>query len=183
MDKFISNVELGSGDLFIVISRDALMTIKYILNIYNDMKRIEYVKDECDPRSVECWYNECPWNFFFYQKQDVVQNIPFIIGIQTPWMSSMMVRHLDNNVMSMDSTVSTNKYGVSSYLLFFYTSIQLHFNAYILYNYICFVCGIVSTLHFNGLWRTSQWGSSSLGDFFTQYYIWHMQMDVNINCG
>ena len=44
-DKFISDVELGSGDLFIGISRDTLMTRKDILNIYNDMKRIEYVKD------------------------------------------------------------------------------------------------------------------------------------------
>ena len=122
-----------------------------------------------------------PWKRFFYQKQDVVQNIPFIIGIQTPWLCLMMVKHSHNNFMSMDSTFSTNKYGVSSH--FFYSSIQLHFNVCILYNYICFVCDIVSTLHFNCLWRTSQWGSSSLGDFFTQYYKWHMQMDVNINCG
>ena len=66
---FISDVELGSGDLFTGLSRDALMTRKDILNIYNDMKRIEYVKDECDPRSVECWYNEFPRNFFFLQKR------------------------------------------------------------------------------------------------------------------
>ena len=64
-DKFISDVELGFGDFFTGLSRDALMTRKDILNIYNDMKRIEYVKDECNPRSAECWYNECPRNFFF----------------------------------------------------------------------------------------------------------------------
>ena len=121
-----------------------------------------------------------PSKLFFYQKQDVVQTIPFIIGIQTSWMHLMKVKHSHNNVMSIDSTFSTNKYGVSSH--FFYSSIQLHFNAYTLYNYICFVCDIVSSLHFNGIWRTSQRGSSSLGDFFTQYYIWHMQMDDNINC-
>ena len=100
------------------------MTRQDILNIYNDMKRQEYVKDQCDPKSVECWYNECPENFFFYQKQDVVQDIPFIIGIQTKWMRSMMVKHSHNNVISMDSTFSTNKYGVSSYLsqiLFIYS--------------------------------------------------------------
>ena len=122
-----------------------------------------------------------PSKLFFYLKKDVVQNIIFIIGIQMQWMSLMMVKHSHNNVMSMDSTFSTNKYGVSSH--FFYSSIQLHFNAYTLYNYICFVCDIVSTLHFNGLWRTSQWGSNSLDDFFMQYYRWHMQMDVNINWG
>ena len=147
-DKFIFDMELGSSDLFTGLSRDALMTRKYILNIYNDIKRLEYVKDECDPRSVECWYNECPRNFFFYQKQDVVQNIPFIIGIQMLWMCLMMVKHSHDNVMSMDSTFRTNKYGVSSH--FFNSFIQLHFNACILYNYICFVCDIVLTLHLIG---------------------------------
>ena len=63
-DKFISDVELGSVDFFTGISRDALMTREDILNIYNDMKRLEYVKDECDPRSMECWDNECPQNLF-----------------------------------------------------------------------------------------------------------------------
>jgi len=113
-DKLISDVNHGSGELFTGISRDAFMTRQDILNIYNDMKRLEYVKDENDPRSVECWFNECPEKFFFYQKQDVNQNIPFTIGIQTRWMRSMMVKHSHNNIISMDSTFSTNKYGVST---------------------------------------------------------------------
>ena len=80
-DKFISDVQHESGELFTGITRDALMTRQDILNIYNDIKRLEYVKDESDPTSVECWYNNSPESFFFYQKQDVIQNIPFIIGI------------------------------------------------------------------------------------------------------
>ena len=115
-DKFISDVQHESGELFTGITRDALMTRQDILNIYNDIKRLEYVKDESDPTSVECWYNDSPESFFFYQKQDVIQNIPFIIGIQTKWMCSMMIKHSHNNVISMDSTFSTNKYGVSTYL-------------------------------------------------------------------
>ena len=54
-----------------------------------------------------------PSKLFSLPKQDV-QNIPFIIGMQTPWVHLMMVKHSHNNVMSMDSTFSTNKYGVSS---------------------------------------------------------------------
>lgn len=115
-DMFISDVAQESGELFTGISRDSLMTRKDISNVYNDMKWIEYVKDESDPLSVECWYNQCPENFFFFQKQDVGENVPFMIGIQTPWMRSIMVKHSHNNVMSMDSTFSTNKYGVSTYL-------------------------------------------------------------------
>ena len=79
------------------------------------MKRLEYVKDQNDPTSVGCWYNESPNSFFFYQKQDVAQSVPFIIGIQTVWMCSMMTQHSNNSVISMDSTFSTNKYGVSTY--------------------------------------------------------------------
>ena len=59
-DMFISDVAQESGELFMGISLDSLMTRKYISNVYNDMKRIEYVKDESDPLSVECWYNQCP---------------------------------------------------------------------------------------------------------------------------
>ena len=113
-DQLIYDVKHRSGELFTWVSRDAFMTRQDILNIYNDMKRLEYVKDENDPRSVECWFNECPKKFFFYQKQDVNQNIPFTIGIQTRWMRSMMVKHSHNNIISMDSTFSTNKYGVST---------------------------------------------------------------------
>ena len=113
---FISDVAQESGELFTGISRDSLMTRKDISNVYNDMKLIEYVKDESDPLSVECWYNQFPEIFFFFQKQDVGENVPFMIGIQTSWMRSIMVKHLHTNVMSMDLTFSTNKYGVSTYL-------------------------------------------------------------------
>jgi len=71
------------------------------------------MKDDSDPTSVKCWYNQFLDCFFFYQKQDIVKNIPFIIGIQTNWMCSMMVTHSHNNVMSMDSTFSTNMYAVN----------------------------------------------------------------------
>ena len=91
-DKFISDVEHQSGQLFTGTSRDTLMTRQDILNMYNDLKRQEYVKDQSDPTSVDCWYNQYSDKFFFYQQQDVVKNVPFIIGIQTSWMSSMMVK-------------------------------------------------------------------------------------------
>ena len=116
-DKFISDVEHQSGQLFTGTTQDTLMTRQDILNMYNDLKRKEYVKDESNPTSVDCWYNQYSDKFFFYQQQDVVQNVPFIIGIQTSWMRSMMVKYSHNNVISMDSTFSTNIYGVSTYLV------------------------------------------------------------------
>jgi len=41
-DKFISDVEHGSGELFTGVTRDALMTRKDVLNIYNSIRRQEY---------------------------------------------------------------------------------------------------------------------------------------------
>ena len=74
------------------------MTSPNILNIYNDTIQIEYVKDQSDPNGVEGWYKECP-ECFFYQKKVHVKNIPFIICIQTKWMSSMMLKHSHNNII------------------------------------------------------------------------------------
>ena len=54
-DKFIYDVEHQSGQLFTGTICDTLMTRKYILNMYNDLKRQEYVKDQSDPTSVDCW--------------------------------------------------------------------------------------------------------------------------------
>ena len=85
-DKLIHDVEYEVGPLFTGIARDALETRQDILNMYNDIKRQEYVKDQSDPTSVDCWYNQFLDKLFFYQQQDVMQNIPTILGIQTSWM-------------------------------------------------------------------------------------------------
>lgn len=41
-EKFISDVKHGSGELFTGVTRDALMTRKDVLNIYNSIRRQEY---------------------------------------------------------------------------------------------------------------------------------------------
>lgn len=64
MEKFILEVGQESSELFTGITRDALMTRQDILNMYNDQKRQEYVKDQSDPTCVECWFNECLDKFF-----------------------------------------------------------------------------------------------------------------------
>ena len=115
-DKFISDVKDGSGELYTGIPRDTYMTKKDISNIYKDIIRLEYVKDQSDPKRVECRYKGHRESFFFYQKEDIVENIPFTIGIQTKWMCSMMLKYSHNNIISMDPTFSTNKYGVNTYL-------------------------------------------------------------------
>ena len=65
-----------------------------------------------DEMSVNLWYQRNQDDFFFYQKPNGA-NIPFIAGIQTKWMLETMVKLSHNSLIAMDSTFSTNKYGVS----------------------------------------------------------------------
>ena len=115
-DKFICEVKDRSGDLYRGIPRNTCMTRKGISNIYNDTIRLEYVKDQSDPKRVEWRYKEQRESFFFYQKQYIVENIPFTIGIQTKWMCSMMLKYSHDNIISMDSTLFKINYGGSTNL-------------------------------------------------------------------
>lgn len=87
-------------------------------------------KNENDAKSVSLWHVEEKDNFFYYKTLNSGENIPFIIGIQTPWMQEMMVRYSHNSIIAMDSTFSTNKYGVSlptSTILIHFSLVHLKF--------------------------------------------------------
>lgn len=62
-EKFIFDLRYGSGELFTGAPRDSFMTRKDVSNMYNNIKRLEYVKHENDPMSVDCWVSECPRAF------------------------------------------------------------------------------------------------------------------------
>ena len=66
--------------------------------------------------SVNLWYEQHTDDIFFYQKPNG-KDVPFIIGIQTKWMLENMVKLSHNSLIAMDSTFSTNKYGVSVMLM------------------------------------------------------------------
>ena len=46
-----------------------------------------------------------------------MEDVSFVIGIQTTWMREMKVTNSHNSLIVMDSTFSTNKYGVSKTLI------------------------------------------------------------------
>ena len=62
--------------------------------------------------SVNLWYHKHRKDFFFYQKLNGAE-APFTMEIQTKWMLETMVKLSHNSLIAMDSTFSTNKYGVS----------------------------------------------------------------------
>ena len=92
--------------------RDFFLTRKDVANIYNRLMKGKYQLDKKDEMSVNLWYQKQPDDFFFFQKPNG-PNVPFIIGIQTRWMLDRMVKLSHDSLIGMDSTFSTNKYGVS----------------------------------------------------------------------
>lgn len=63
-------------------------------------------------------------NFFYYKTLNNVENIPFIIGIQTQSMQEMIAKHSHDSIIAMYSTVSTNKYGVSRKILILFVGLD-----------------------------------------------------------
>jgi len=92
--------------------RDFFLSRKDIVNIYNRLMKGNYQLHKKDEMSVNLWYQKQQEDFFFYQKPNGA-DVPFIIGIQTKWMLETMVKLSHNSLLAMDSTFSTNKYGVS----------------------------------------------------------------------
>ena len=75
-------------------------------------------------------YQQDPNSLFFYQIPHG-DEISFIIGIQIDWMLHNIVKYAHNNIIAMDSTFITNKYGVS---------IHLEIDAYVhLFSFLLFV--------------------------------------------
>ena len=76
------------------------------------MSKGNYQLHKKDEMSVNLWYQKHREYFFFYQKPNGAV-VPFIMRIQTKWMLERMVKLSHNSLIAMDSTFSTNKYGVS----------------------------------------------------------------------
>ncbi|GLJ37316.1 hypothetical protein SUGI_0756990 [Cryptomeria japonica] len=97
--------------------RDTFLLRKDVLNAWKRVRSIRSQKNEDDAKSVSLWHAQEKDNFFYYKRPDNIENVPFIIGIQTSWMQEMMVKHSHNSIIAMDSTFTTNKYGYQLYTL------------------------------------------------------------------
>lgn len=117
IDTICEQHYLDHGFIQLMNKRDTCLLRKDVLNAWKRVRSLRSQKNEDDAKSVSMWHVEEKDNFFYYKGPDNVENIPFIIGIQTPWMREMMVKHSHNSIIAMDSTFSTNKYGVSKTML------------------------------------------------------------------
>ena len=112
---------------------DNFLTQRDVMNIFNRLAKSKFQLNKNDSINVNLWYQQEQTSFFFSQRPEG-DDIPFIIGIQTEWMLRKMVKYSHNSIIAMDSTFSTNKYGVSIYLIIDTYVYALYF--YFLFNHL-----------------------------------------------
>ncbi|XP_059075369.1 uncharacterized protein LOC131875306 [Cryptomeria japonica] len=117
IDTICEQHYLDHGLTKLMNKRDTCLLRKDVLNAWKRVRSLRSQKNEDDAKSVSLWHVEGKDNFFYYKRPNNVENIPFVMGIQTPWMREMMVKHSHNSIIAMDSTFSTNKYGYELYTL------------------------------------------------------------------
>lgn len=102
-------------------SRDLFLSIEDIRNICGVRAQQMYKKHENDAESVRMWVRENPEMVFYYQDPGTrvegvlnSENVPFVIGIQTPFQQRMMLQYGQNNIIAIDGTFATNNKKVRS---------------------------------------------------------------------
>eukprot|EP01018_Ginkgo_biloba_P010196 Gb_14011 [translate_table: standard] len=82
----------------------------FLTDIYNleaQIKSSSYKLQSKEDKSVRCWIQRHHDQLFFYQ--DMLNNQPFILGIQSTWQLEQMVKFGKNNLITIDSTFGINK--------------------------------------------------------------------------
>ena len=102
------------------ITRDLLLTTKDIRNISGKLAQESYMLHKNDAQSVRMWVQKNSDKVFYYTESNnekpipvpgelTGQNMPFTIGIQTPWQKEMMLEHGHRSGISVDATFETNE--------------------------------------------------------------------------
>ena len=132
-ERHMLEVREGRFNMDSKSDRESFLTRRDVMNIFNRLAKSKFQLNKNDLISVNLWYQQEQKSFFFYQRPQG-DDIPFIIGIQTEWMLRKMVKYSHNSIIAMDSTFSTNKYGVSIYLIIDTYVYALYF--YFLFNHL-----------------------------------------------
>jgi len=96
-------------------SRDLFLSIEDIRNICGVRAQQLYKKHDNDAESVRMWVRENPNMVFYYQDPGTrvegvlsSENVPFVIGIQTPFQQRMMLKYGHQSIIAIDGTFATN---------------------------------------------------------------------------
>ena len=98
------------------LTRDLFISEQDIRNVAGRLAIETYKRDNNDAKSVRMWVQENPSLVFYYKELGVHvwgaitrDNMPFTIGIQTPWQEEMMLKHGHKKTVSIDATFATNE--------------------------------------------------------------------------
>lgn len=96
-------------------SRDCFLSMEDIRNICGVRSQSMYKKHDNDAESVRMWVRENRESVFYYQDPGTrvdgaltSENVPFVIGIQTPFQTRMMLKHGHDSIVAIDGTFATN---------------------------------------------------------------------------
>ena len=99
----------------LVTSRDCFFSEDNIRNIYGLLQKDLYMKHSNDVENVQMWVQENPNLVFYYQDPGVVvggaitvDNMPFVIAIQTAFQFRMMLQYGHESAIAIDATFATN---------------------------------------------------------------------------
>eukprot|EP01018_Ginkgo_biloba_P025698 Gb_31090 [translate_table: standard] len=86
---------------------DDFLTRQDIYNLEAQIKASSYKLQSKEDDSIRGWIQRHHNRVFFYQ--DMSNNQPFILGIQSTWQLEQMVKFEKNNLITTNSTFGTNK--------------------------------------------------------------------------
>jgi len=113
--KFLQKWQAEGKD----ITWDLLITRKDIRNISMKLASETYMLHPNDAQRVRMWVQKNPEKTFYYSETNLAvpvqvqgqlngDNMPFTIGIQTPWQRQKMAKHGNGGAVSIDATFGTN---------------------------------------------------------------------------
>lgn len=98
------------------ITRDLFLTDQDVRYLSNKKAKETYQFHPHDALSVKMWVQQNTESVFYYQETTSLvggslngDNMPFTIGIQTPWQLQMMLRHGHHSAVAMDATFGSNE--------------------------------------------------------------------------
>ena len=136
-EKLFSTMSELKGDGASILTRDMFLSHQDVRNLSVKKAAETYHLHQNDALSVRMWV-ESNRDFMFYYKETgklgpgalQAQNVPFVVGIQTPWQKETMMKFGHNSGVAIDATFGTSakKVGTSesmSYVSYFH-SLPIH---------------------------------------------------------
>ena len=114
-EKLFSTMSELKGDGTSILTCDMFLNHQDVRNLSLKKAAETYRLHQNDALSVRIWVESNTDSVFYYRETRKVglgslhaENVPFVIGIQTPWQSQMMLKFGHNSRVAIDATFGTS---------------------------------------------------------------------------